>query len=119
MEWELVALPSAVFKSKRHDTGVSPELTLSPPGGVTWNLQEAGITVTFIARLPTSQTPKIEAPAVVTGPWTIRYDPIATDVDTIGAYDVEVEVERSNGKKVTFPTENFLSWVIGVDLNNT
>lgn len=112
-----LTLPS-VFKSKRHDTGMSLPLTLTAPTGVTWTLEEAGITVNFIARLPGELAPKVKAAAVVTGPWTVRYDPVALDVDAIGTYDVEVEVIRSNGKKVTFPTEGFLSWVIEADLDN-
>jgi hypothetical protein len=117
MEQERAALPE-VFESKRHDTGISPELTFTPPAGVTWDLTEAGLTVKFIARLPDAPTPKINAAAVVTGPWTVRYDPTATDVDTIGAYDVEVQATRSNGKKFTMPTVGFLQWVIHPDLDN-
>lgn len=107
-----------VFKTKRHDTGVSPVLNLTPPTGTTWDLTEAGITVRLIARLPTANSPKMNGPAVVTGPWQIRFDPTATDVNTLGAYDVEVEITRANGKKITLPTEGFLSWVIGADLDN-
>jgi len=55
--------------------------------------------------------------------WTVRYDPVPADVDTIGAYDVEIEVIRPNGKKVTFPTDEpsepgSLAWRIGTDLNH-
>ena len=107
-----------VFKSKRHDTGMSPQVTFTPPTGLTWDLEEAGITARFIARLPAATAPKITGTAVVTGPWSVRYDPGPEDVDTIGAYDVEVEITRANGRKLTFPTEGFLSWVIGTDLNN-
>lgn len=110
-------MPS-VFKSKRNDTGVSPVLDLTAPLGTAWDLNEVGIAVKLIARLPTATAPKINSAAVVTGPWQIRYDPTALDVDTIGTYDVEVEVTRSNGKKVTFPTEGFLSWTILADLDN-
>lgn len=111
-------MPSLVFKSKRHDDGISPVLEFTPPAGVTWDLEEAGIVATFIARLPTASTPKIDAAAVVIGPWSVRYDPTDLDVDTIGAYDVEVEVVRSNGKKITLPTDGYLSWVITADLDN-
>lgn len=108
-----------MFESKRHDTAVSPPLTFSPPPNLGWDLTEEGVTATFIARLPESSIPKIEAAAEVTGPWSVRYDPTPTDVDTIGAYDVEVEVVRANGKKLTLPTKGWLSWVIGPDLNNS
>lgn len=111
-------MASAVFKSKRHDTGVSPVVDLTAPVGTTWNLQEAGIAVQFIARLPSAQNPKMTGAAVVTGPWQCRYDPTDTDVNTIGAYDVEVEITRSNGKRITFPTEGYLSWVITADLDD-
>jgi hypothetical protein len=111
-------LASPIFKSKRHDTGMSPEMTFTPPAGVTWDLTEAGLTVKFIARLPDALAPKMNGTAVVTGPWTIRYDPTTTDVNTIGAYDVEVEITRSNGKKITLPTEGFLSWIISTDLDD-
>lgn len=112
-------MPSQVFKSKRHDTGMSPEPMFTPPAGLSWDLEEAGITATFLARLPDAPAAKISGPAQVIGPWTVRYDPTPEDVDTIGAYDVEVEIVRSNGKKITLPTEGFLSWVIGTDLNNS
>lgn len=114
-------MPSTVFKSKRHDTASSPPLTFTPPAGLGWDLQEAGITVTFLARNPQTVggAPKISGTATVTGAWSVRYDPTATDVDTIGTYDVEVEIVRSNGKKLTLPTVGFLSWVIGPDLNNS
>lgn len=111
-------MPSNVFESKRHDTGLSPEPIFTPPEGVQWDLSEPGITATFIARLPKSAAPKIKGAAVVTGPWAVRYDPTAEDVDTIGAYDVEVEIRRSNGRKITLPTKGFLSWVIGTDLDD-
>src|SRR5688572_16553062 len=99
MELGWLPMPSAVFKSKRHDTGVSPVVQFTPPVGVSWDLQEAGMTVKFIMRLPTSPTPKVNSTATVTGAWEVRYDPISTDVDTIGSFDVEVEALRSNGKK--------------------
>jgi hypothetical protein len=112
-----------VFRTKRHDTGISPELVLTPPEGVTWDLSENGLTARLIGRLNTSPTAKINAPVVVTGPWRVRYDPVPADVDTIGIYDVEVEVTRGNGKKVTFPTADpgeagSLTWRIGTDLDN-
>lgn len=111
-------MPSQVFQSKRHDTATSPQPTFTPPVGLDWDLLEEGIVATFIARLPDDPTPKIKAPAVVIGPWTVRYDPIPTDVNTLGAYDVEVEVVRANGKKLTLPTIGWLSWVIGPDLDD-
>lgn len=111
-------MPSNVFKSKRHDTGVSPEVVLTPPTGLTWDLQEAGIVARFIARTTNAPSPKINAAAVVTGPWTVRYDPIAADVNTIGNFDVEVEITRANGKKITLPTDGFLTWQITTDLDN-
>lgn len=111
-------MSSPVFKIKRHDTGVSPVMTFTPPAGTTWDLSEAGIAVKFIARLPTANAPKINAAAVVTGPWTVRYDPLPVDVNEIGAYDVEVEIVRSNTKKITLPTEGFLSLVVAADLDD-
>lgn len=116
--------PVRLFKSKRHDTLSSPALTLTPPTGTTWNLQEAGVTAKLIARLAGQPTPKINGSCVVTGPWTVRYDPTATDVNTIGLYDVEIEVTRANGKKLTFPTDDpgepeALQWRIGTDLNDS
>jgi hypothetical protein len=107
-----------VFKSKRHDTAISLPITLTPPEGVTWNLQTAGITVRVITRLPDEPVHKVRATATVTGLWSLRYDPAPEDVDTIGTFDVEVEVTLANSKKVTFPTEGFLSWTIGSDLDN-
>jgi hypothetical protein len=113
-------LPSQTFTSKRHDTAISLPLTFTPPPGLNWNLQSAGTTVKFIARLPQQgvTTPKIDKAAVVTGEWSVRFDPAAADVNEIGAYDVEVEVIRSDGRKVTLPTVGFLKWTIGPDLNN-
>lgn len=110
-------MPSTQFESKQYDTGNSPEMTFTPPTNITWTLQDAGTTVKFIMRLPFSSAPKIEATAVVTGPWTVRYDPIAADVNALGTYDVEVEVHRSNLKQLTLPTRGYLTWLIGPDLN--
>jgi hypothetical protein len=107
-----------IFKSKRHDTAISPVVVLTPPPGLDWDLQTSGVTAKLIARLPGAVSPKISRAAVVTGPWEVRFDPLAADVDTIGAYDVEVEATRSDGKKITLPTEGFLSWVIGADLDD-
>lgn len=118
MEQGWPPLPSAVFKSKRNDTAISLPLSLTPPEGVTWDLQDPGIIVRLITRLPGDLTHKVRGVAVVTGPWSVRYDPEPEDVDTIGAFDVEVEATRSDGKKVTFPTEGYLSWVITADLDN-
>ncbi len=111
-------MPSAVFKSKRHDDGISPVIDFTPPAGLTWDLTEAGIAAALIARLPDAASPKMNAAAVVTGPWQVRYDPTATDVNTIGAYDIEVQITRSNGKKISLPTNGYLSWVISADLDN-
>lgn len=107
-----------VFYSKRHDTAVSPQVAFTPPQGASWDLNETGLSVRLIARLPTARAPKIQAPAVVVGAWAVRYDPQPEDVDTIGAYDVEIEVTRANGKKVSIPTVGFLNWVITSDLDN-
>lgn len=114
---------SQVFRSKRHDTGISPQLTFTPPLGTTWDLTESGIAVRFIARTSNSPNPKVNSPAVVVGPWTVRYDPVTADVDSIGVFDVEVQVTRGNGKTVTFPTVDpgepgSLTWRIGTDLDN-
>lgn len=117
-EWGSVSLPSKVFKSKRHDTAVSPRPTFTPSEALDWDLMEPGVTVTFIMRLPGATVPKINAPATVVGPWTVRYDPEPEDVDTIGTYDVEVEAVRADGRKLTLPTEGFLNWTIGPDLDN-
>lgn len=106
------------FTSKRHDDGISPTITFTPPVGIDWDLTEVGITATLIARLPDAAQPKFTGTAVVTGPWTVRYDPLPADVDTIGAYDVEVEITRSNGKKITLPTVDYLTWQIEADLDN-
>lgn len=107
-----------VFTSKRHDTAMSPVLLFAPPEGTIRSLTDTGVTVKFIARMPGETTPKIESPAVVLDTWTVRYDPTPTDVDTIGAFDVEVEALWADGKKATFPTEGFLQWVIVPDLDN-
>lgn len=109
---------ATIFESKRHDTAIGPVLTFTPPAGLDWDLTDDGITALFIARLPDATLPKISKPAVITGPWQIRYDPEPEDVDTIGTYDVEVEIHRADTKQVTLPTKGFLSWVIGTDLNN-
>lgn len=111
-------MPSTQFESKQYDTGVSLLISFTPPTGLAFDLLEAGMTAKFISRLPLTSLPKIESVAVITGAWQVRYDPIPTDVDTLGTFDVEVEFTRSNGKKVTMPTHGFLTWLIGPDLNN-
>ena len=113
-------MSSPIFRSKRHDDAISPEITFTPPAGVAFDLQEAGMTALFIARLPTANTHKIRAAAVITGAWTVRYDPSKADVDTIGTYDVEVSFVRANGKQFTLPTEKDknLKWIIDTDADN-
>lgn len=111
-------MPSAEFKSKRHDTGVSLPIDFVPPEGLTWDLEEPGIVVTFIARLPTEPAPKVRAAVDVTGPWSVRYDPTPDDVDEIGSFDVECSAVRADGKQVTLPTVGFLKWTISTDLDN-
>lgn len=113
-------MPSGpVFTSKRHDTAVTAPLTLYPAEGVNWDLHEPGITVRLYARLPAPGSPlKMNGLCTVVGPWSITYTPTALDVDTIGAYDIEIEVRRADGRKVSFPTKGWLSWVIEPDLDN-
>jgi hypothetical protein len=118
-------LPSKEYLSKRHDTAIRIPVTLTPPANATWHLQTPGTTATFIARVRDATTPKVQGEMVITGEWTAYYEPTSTDVDTIGLFDVEVEVFPSGGpKKITFPTDdpgtaNALTWRIGTDLNNT
>lgn len=112
-------MPSTQFESKQYDTGTSLLITFTPPVGLTFDLLEAGMTAKFISRLPGSALPKVEAAAIITGAWQVRYDPIPADVNALGTFDVEVEFTRSNAKKVTMPTHGFLTWLIGPDLNNS
>ena len=117
---------SQTFHSIRHDTGSSPQATFVPPEGLDWDLTEAGLTVKLVARLPTANSPKINRAAVVIGAWTVRYDPIPADVNTIGTYDVQIEVTRADGRKITLPTadpadpsdERRLYWRISTDLDD-
>jgi hypothetical protein len=112
-------LTGKVFKSKRHDTAVSPQPTFTPAEGLPFDLMSpGGATAMFIVRLPNQPAPKFKKPATIVGPWTVRYDPEPSDVADIGAFDVEVEITLANGKKLTLPTEGYLSWVIGPDLDN-
>lgn len=112
-------MASKVFKSKRHDTAVSPTATFTPADGLPFDLMSpGGATANFIVRLPKDAAPKFKKPAVITGPWSVRYDPVDTDVADIGLYDVEVEIILANGKKLTLPTEGYLQWQITADLDN-
>lgn len=115
-------MASKLFRSKRNDTGSRPVVDITPPVGATWTLQTASVSIKFIARLRDAPSPKMNAAPIVTGPWQIRYDPTASDVNTIGEYDVEIEVTPPDGKKVTFPTDDpgdpaSLVWRIGTDLD--
>ncbi len=119
---------SQTFRSVRHDTGSSPIATFTPPEGTEWDLTEPGIVARLVARLPGAATPKINGLAVVVGPWSVRYDPAPDDVNTIGVYDVQVEVTRADGKKITLPTadpadptetDRRLYWRIVTDLDNS
>lgn len=109
---------SDTFTSKRHDDGVSPVITFSPPTGLDWDLTEAGLAGILIARLPDASAPSFTGPVVVTDAWQVRYDPQKTDVALIGTYDVEVEFTRSNGKQITLPTVGYLHWTIEPDLDD-
>ena len=124
VEWEGPTL-SKEFLSKRHDTAIRIPVTLTPPEGATWTLEDPGTTATFIARVRDATTPKVQGEMVITGPWTAYYEPVPLDVDTIALFDVEIEVFPGGGtKKITFPTDdpgtaNALTWRVGTDLNNT
>lgn len=112
-------LASKVFKSKRHDTALSPSISFTPAQGLSFDLMSpAGATASLIARLPTQPEIKFKKPAVITGPWSVRYDPDPEDVAEIGSFDVEIEIILASGKKLTLPTEGYLSWVINPDLDN-
>ena len=112
-------MASKVFKSKRHDTAISPTATFTPPQDLPFDLlTPAGSSVMAIVRLPSAPAVKFKKPAVITGPWTIQYNPDPSDVADIGAFDMEFEVTLPNGKKFTLPTEGFLQWVIQPDLDN-
>lgn len=113
-------MPSDSYFSKRHDDGATMVIDFTPPIGVGFNLQEAGLQVWFIARDPEATTPKVRALATVTGPWQVTYKPSSTDTDTIGTYEVECSALRTNGDQITLPTRRAdnLTWTIDTDLDN-
>lgn len=127
---------TADWISKRHDTKRTLETTLGPPALLSARLAAtlaeakagtSGAGVTCIAKLANSdgKTPSVGAAKVNAAAFvvdatagTLRYSPIAADVDTSGTYLVEWEVKGADGKVDTYPTDGYNVWQIVDDLDN-
>lgn len=68
----------------------------------------SGCTVSFLLRCDTITPPKaLKQAAVIQPDASFTYDPIPTDVDTIGKYQQEWEVIYPTGKILTFPNNGY------------
>lgn len=107
------------FYWKQHDTSPSIRCALTDGSGSTPSGTLAG-SVKFIMKATSASLPKVNASAsIVDGTtWTVQYDPIAADTDTVGDFNAEWEVTFASGKKQTFPNPGYLSVQISADLDN-
>lgn len=100
------------FTMKAHDRLPSIQATLSA------DLTTA-TSVKFIMKPLQGNTVKVNTAATIVIPATgvVRYDWIASDVDTPGEFLAEWEVTWSGGKRQTFPTLSYHSVTILADLD--
>jgi hypothetical protein len=89
---------------KRLDTGAAVDLT-GATVKCTWKLPGGAVKVNKAAST-------IETPATA---GIVRYDPIATDTDTVAVYDQEWEVTFADLKVGTFPNTTEKNQVIVTD----
>lgn len=102
---------------KRGDTSPSWDILCLDDDGNAVNVE--GASVQFHARLAGSDTLKVDsAGSVVDGAaGHVRYEPTSSDTDTVGLYEVEVEMTFSDGSIETFPNSTSLQILIIDDID--
>lgn len=89
------------------------------PSGARTRVDLTGCTVRFIMRALGSATTKVAAAAVVmdADDGEVRYSWGSTDLDTAGSYRGEFEVTDADGKKRTFPSEDYIAIRVWDDMD--
>ena len=97
----------AKTRMKQNDTAPPFTATLKDGLGAVTNL--TGATLKFLMRNRRTKAVKVNAVATVVSAalGTVSYAWAATDLDTVGVYDVEIEVTFSDATVETFPTGSF------------
>lgn len=106
------------FTIKRDDTlpAIQATLTDSSDPAVAVNL--AGASVRFVMRDKATQTEKTDAVAtiVTAASGIVKYQWVAADTDTAGAYQAEWEVTFAGGAVETFPNYKHMNIKIFEDI---
>ena len=113
------------FTIKQHDTAPSYVIDLADNYGLQ---DEAPIdlttatSITFLMReAGTAGAPKVSAAMTVVGAATagrVQHDWSAGDTDTVGSFDVEFEIEWSDGTIETVPNDSYLTVTVVDDLTD-
>lgn len=109
------------LKIKQHDRRPYFVAALQQPAGVPIPDLDTATSISIIMRKNGSTgAPKVksEVELLDVGTATVRYKWGATDTDTPGSYDVEVEILWPNAEPQTVPTEGYYTVTIGDDLDD-
>ena len=92
---------------KQHDTQLTFKSTPSINNVPLAPADLAGCTVSFLLKDPTNPAGAIKKAAVINADATFSYNPVPTDVATIGKYQQEWEVVYPTTKLLTFPNSEY------------
>lgn len=109
----------ADFTIKRGDREPGLVLTLEHNGAP--YAIPGGATAKLLMKLPGAGSPKVNAAVVIdadqgANPGRVTYAWGATDTDTEGTFNIEVEVSYAGGEKATFPNDGYKTIEIVEDL---
>jgi len=90
--------------TKQHDTKIRFRDTPTIDGVPLTSGDLAGCTLSFLMK---GDAKALKQPATINPDATFSYDPVATDVDTVGKYQQEWEVIFPNTKILTFPNNGY------------
>jgi hypothetical protein len=92
--------------TKQHDTKITfvdtptIDYVVVPPGDL------AGCSLSFLLK-NADGTIELKQPATIEVDGTFSYDPLPTDVETVGKFQQEWEVVYPSGKILTFPNNGY------------
>jgi hypothetical protein len=104
---------STTIVTKQHDTKITFKDTPTIDGVPVPPANLAGCTVSFLLK---DADLAIKKTAVINVDGTFSYDPVPTDVSTVGKFQQEWEVLYPTGKILTFPNDGYNTVKIIADL---